>query len=413
MSGRPDRLTRPGRALGERGLALALVVFALVILGALISGAFVVSRLDRGSATNATFSAAAQEAAEAGLAITYATWDPAVQGALPVWTVPGGVEWSSGAQSVAGNPLLVRIDSVRRLNGQLFLIRSTGQRLGPAGQILASLTVGQLFRLVRPTIGVNAAITVQAPIDFHGTAFAVSGLNSLPTGWDPAACPPVDPGNTDDLVGVRSSGATGVATASPGRVVGFPAAEAPNDPTVTSATFQNFLDFSYNTLAAQPGVKVLSSSSPYTAVGPVANASTSPPSCDRASPLNFGEPYRPPAAGVIPACSGYFPVVHGTASATVFGGGGRGQGTLLVDGDLEIHGDFEWVGLVIVRGQVRISGSGNLITGALLAEGASSVIAGTIQGQVGIGYSACAVDRAIGGASRGEPIEQRSWLQLY
>ncbi len=215
------------------------------------------------------------------------------------------------------------------------------------------------------------------------------------------------------MVGVRSSAATGVATASPGRVVGFPAAEAPDDPTITSATFQNFLDFSYTSLAAQPGVKVLASSSPYTAVGPVLDPSSVPPSCDRTSPLNFGEPYRAPAAGAIPACYGYFPVVHGTASATVFGGGGRGQGTLLVDGDLEIHGDFEWVGLVIVRGQVRISGSGNLITGALLAEGASSVTAGTIQGQAGVAYSACAVGLAIGGASRGEPLEQRSWLQLY
>lgn len=397
----------------ERGMALALVIFALVIVGALVAGGFVVSRLDHGSATNSAFAAEAQGAAEAGLAVTAANWDPAVQGTLPVWTGPGGVEWSSGVQTIGGNPLLVRIDSVRRMNGQLFLVRSTGQRRGPGGRVLASLTVGQIFRLVRPTIGVNAAITVQEPIDFRGNAFLVSGFNALPPFWPESACDPVDPGNTDDVVGVRSAGATGVETATAGTVVGFPAADAPNDPTVTSATFQDFLDYTYATLAAQPGVKVLSSSSPYTGIEPVLDGSTSPPSCDRASPTNLGEPWRPPAAGVVPACYEYFPVVHGTAAATTFAGPGRGQGTLLVDGDLELRGGFAWVGLVIVRGQVRVAGSDNQIVGALLTEAAQSVTAGTIQGRAQITYSACAVARAVGGASRGQPIGARSWLQLY
>ena len=144
--------------------------------------------------------------------------------------------------------------------------------------------------------------------------------------------------------------------------------------------------------------------------------------CDKSSygttsgdPQNLGEPFRDPptTTGVVPQCQGYFPIVHGTAGTTKFAAGSRGQGTLLIDGDLDLSGGFEWVGLVIVRGKLKFSGNGNKITGAVLAEGATVSSSGAVSGDVSISYSACAIEKAVGGATLGRPLGQRSWLHSY
>lgn len=403
------RPPRPGYR-ADRGVALALVLFALVIAGALISGAIMVGRIDRAASAGTVWATEAQNAADGGLALALAAWDPMVHNRLPVWDGRPATEWSSGFRQVGGNPLLVQVDSIRRLNADLFLVRSTGRRLGQGGQVLAELTVGQLLRLVSPSVGVNAALTVQRPVAFAGNAFRVSGINTWPEQWGGGECAPLDDGGGDDVVGVRSATDTGVLPTHHGNVFGFPVPDVGFDPSVTSATFQDFVDFTYASLAAQPGVKVLANSTPYNGLVPSYAAGGG---CDRAAPGNLGEPLRnPPAAAAVTACAGYFPVVHGTASQTVLGGGTRGQGTLLIDGDLRLTGAVRWVGLVIVRGRVRISGTGNQIFGAVLAEGADFE-SGSVAGNVQLHYSACAVEQAIGGASRARPLAHRSWLQLF
>jgi len=406
---RETPLTAPA-ASTERGLALPLVLMVLVILGAVVSVAFVVGRLERASSANSHYSAEAQIAAEAGLANMFATWDPYVHSVIPVWDGTPATEWGSGIQMVAGNAQLRYVDSVRRLNGQLFLVRSSGWRNDASGSVLGRLAVAQLFRIVKPTIGVNAAITVQDPLTLNGNAFVISGFNGIPSEWSAGECDPLDPGPTDDVVGVRSSVGTGVQAQDLDNVFGFPAPAVPNDPTITSETFQNFLDYTYSTLAGTPGVKTLPLSTPYNGVAPVQSGGV----CDQTAPLNLGEPYRnPPTSGAVVPCYGYFPVVHGTGSETEFAGGNRGQGTLLVDGDLKLSGGFEWVGLIIVRGKMHISGNGNKITGAVLAEGANVSSSGALSGDIEIQYSECAIDKAIGGATSARPLGQRSWTQIF
>lgn len=403
-------MPRP-RGRSERGVALTLVLFGLVITGALISGALVVTRFDRAAADHSTWASEAQNAAESGLALAVAGWDPMVHNQLAVWDGTPATEWSRGVQPVAGNPLLEQVDSIRRLNADLFLVRSTGRRLARDRRVLAELTVAQILRLTKPTIGVNAAITVQDPVTFNGNAYLVSGINRWPEGWGSGECASPEAGGSDDVVGVRSATATGVQGQDHDNVFGFPSRDAPDDPTITSATFQQFVDFTYTSLAAQPGAKVLASATPYNGLGP----SYAPDgSCAVAAPANLGEPLRnPPAPGAVGPCTGYFPVVHGTAAETVLGGGSRGQGTLLVDGDLRLTGGVRWAGLVIVRGRIRVSGNGNRIDGAILAEGADLASSGALAGDVEVNYSACAIERAVGGATVARPLAHRSWLQLY
>jgi hypothetical protein len=409
MKGSTDRAASRSN---ERGMALALALLALVLLGAVASGAFVVSRYNQGASANSAFATDAQNAAEAGLAAMYATWDPAVQDLLPIWDgTPATMSGTSPVQ-VGGNPLVVYVDSVKRLNTQLFLIEATGQRRDRSGNVVSQLKTAQIMRLTKPNIGINAAVTTQDPLTLNGNSYEINGYNILPPQWNAAECPALDPGNSDDVVGIRSSVSTGVKTQDWDNVFGFPSRDAPNDPTVTSATFQNFLNYSYSTLASMPGVKTISANQNLASVEPVAAGGI----CDQANAKNFGEPFRAPTAGVVPECYSYFPVVHAAGvlgDDLKFAGGGRGQGTLLIDGDLDIVGGFEWVGLIIARGKIKITGNGNKITGAILAEGANVTTAGSTAGDAEIHYSSCAIKAAVFGATFGKPLGQRGWLQTY
>lgn len=395
----------------RRGIALVLAIFTLVVLGAAIGTSFLVVRAERSSSTQSTYAGEAQLAAESGLAELQALWDPAVQNVLPVWTPAAPVEWSSGTRTLQTGKLF-HSATVRRLNPQLFQAIATGWRTAGT-QRLSELQLTQFYRIVKPTIGVNAAMTVSEPVKFNGNSFEVSGINSAPPQWGSGECDALDPGNSDDVVGVRSAAGTGVGTNDLDNVFGFPAKDVPYDPSITSATFNDFLDFTFATLGSQPGVKLLPKDTPYNDVEPVIDLATG--GCDKTVLENFGEPYRnPPSASTVVPCIGYFPVVRGTGSKTVFGANNRGQGTLLIEGSLELNGNFEWVGLIIVRDQIKIQGTGNRIYGGLLAEGADvDTDNGSVGGNVEIHYSACAIQKAVSGASVAQPLGQRGWAQVY
>jgi hypothetical protein len=406
----PDSLTRD-----ERGIALALVLFALVIMGAVLSGSFMAVRLDKNSSTATTYANDAQGAAEAGLAEAYATWDPTVHSVMPVWDGTPATEIGTPLHALgAAGSLRLYADSIRRINTQLFLVRAYGARTNAAGNVLSQLGVAQFFRIVKPSIGVNAAVTTMDPLKLNGNSFMISGMNDLPEQWGVGECPALDAGNTDDVVAIRSAGGTGVGGSDLDNLEGYPVKFVANDPTITDDDFQNYLDYTYTTLGAQPGAKLLPNDTPYNGVAPVVDYSTTPSSCDRSQLLNLGEPYRdPPTGGAVTQCYGYFPVVHGTGSSTKFAAGNRGQGTLLVDGDMELAGGFEWAGLIIVKGSIKIEGTGNKLTGAVFAQGVDILSAGAISGDVVIQYSKCAIDKAVGGATLAAPLGQRSFTHLY
>ena len=94
-------------------------------------------------------------------------------------------------------------------------------------------------------------------------------------------------------------------------------------------------------------------------------------------------------------------------------GAGRGQGLLLVDGDLELTGGVDFTGLIMVRGAGRTSGQGNTVTGALLVENRGDGVRNSLGGRTLIQYSSCAVAKALAGAASVAPLTQRSWVQIY
>jgi hypothetical protein len=125
----------------ERGIALAIAVFALAVIGALVGGIFFAGRLEQQSGQNALFAVQAGEAAEAGLNAAIATVEVATLEGLPV----GGAPLDIGTLILAGGASASH--QVVRLTGNLFLIRVRGIRHNAAGTALAVRSLGSLVRL--------------------------------------------------------------------------------------------------------------------------------------------------------------------------------------------------------------------------------------------------------------------------
>jgi hypothetical protein len=94
--------------------------------------------------------------------------------------------------------------------------------------------------------------------------------------------------------------------------------------------------------------------------------------------------------------------------------GGRGQGILLINGNLDVTGNFYYVGLIVATGNIKISGS-SVFRGALLAQGNIDS-----EGNTDVAYSACAIANALGtGAGSGSGtaavsrVSKRAWVQNY
>ncbi len=126
--------------------------------------------------------------------------------------------------------------------------------------------------------------------------------------------------------------------------------------------------------------------------------------CDTSNPNNWGD-WRTTGP-----CSQHRPVIHSSGDLVVIGGGG--QGILIVDGGLELSGGFEFDGLVVVRGQLKIGNDGALIRGAVVAGHMVFPKNSSFSGPF-VQYSSCAVELASRNHRVGTPLERRSWVPLY
>ncbi len=391
---------RTPRLNDERGMALAVAIFALVVIGALVAGAIVTGRLEQRTGRNTVYAAEAAQAAEAGTTAIMADWDQFNLNNLPKNTPTKltTMSWGQSSMYASFTP------TVTKLNDELFLVQSLGTRSTSAGKILSQRVVATLARLTFVTATAKAAVTVTKPVKFNGNAFEVIGNDSVPQGWaGEAGCT-----TGADMAGIRSATTTGAGNQDTDNIWGNPA-QVPNDPTVTNDFFNIFGDVTFDELKKSADI-VLTSSSPYTSVGPSLTLGL-PLRCNTGDPLNWGEPHR--GLGSITQCNNYFPIIYASGSQLQLTGGGRGQGLLLIEGDFVVAGGFEFTGLIVAKGGIKVNGNGNKITGALLAQDVSIDDDNSISGNTTLQFSSCALSKAIKGSAFAEPLAYRSWAQLY
>jgi len=88
-----------------------------------------------------------------------------------------------------------------------------------------------------------------------------------------------------------------------------------------------------------------------------------------------------------------------------------GYGVLLVKGDLELGGGFQWNGIILVTGSVTLNGGGGNpinIYGQIFS-GTSTLTDVTVNGSNTIGYDSCKVKQAMAGS----PLKVVNWKQNY
>lgn len=377
----------------ERGIALVMAVFAIVVIGALVAGTFYAGRLEQRTGLNAMSGAQSFEAAEAGLVDVLDNWDPTVYNAMAT-----GDTVTLASVSMGGHSGYVR--RVTRLNDNLFQIVSAGAKTDADGNIMAQRVVGTFARLILPLVDMTAAITVNGTMTIGGST-EVSGVDRNPAGWTGSCAVP-----TDTLAGIRSSAnsinTNGANCSGLACVEGNPQFRG-GDPTVDSTIFNDFGGISFAELAAMADLQV---NGTVTGVAPSLTA-TLPARCDKTNTNNWGEPY----GGTIYApCFNYFPIIYAPNNLRI--SGGRGQGILLVQGDLDLSGGMEFYGPVIVQGTVKSTGTGGHIFGGLMAAQVD-LDPSTLTGNSLAQFSSCALERALRASATARPLGERAWMQVY
>jgi hypothetical protein len=367
------------------GFALPLMLGILAVCSILVAGAFLMARLEAQSGENGLTAARAMEVAESGLSEIVGWWDPVLYNQLSpgdTLTLPAR---SLGAGGYTG--------MLTRLSAALFLVESKGWHGASANLPQARRSLRRLVRLIPEMPVVSGALTVIDSLVWD-TASRANGYDTIPPGW--GGCSPdsavagvvFPPAAVVDLAGCL------------GCQTGIPPLRA--DSTVGVVTLSAFGPAGYAGLAARATL------SPSGVIGGISpQVGGMPVQCLLADSLNWGEPHK---SGPFAACGGYYPVIHSPGNLTLTGG--RGQGILLVDGDLEVGGGFEFHGLVIVLGTVRNGPGGGTIIGALLARTVVLTRSAPVS-QVAIRYSACVLPNATVGSSRAIPLLYRSWAQSF
>ena len=376
----------------ERGMALAVAIFALVVIGALIAGAFFAGTQEQRVGENQRRVTTSFGVAEAGAQERVLSWNPQTMNKRKSFpedsvvianaTAPGGTG-SYGGYSY-------------KLGPNIFLIDVTGRdERSAAGAIAggggARQRIGMIARIAPVEFGIKASLTTQGGVSVQGNA-EIDGADTPPTGW--VSCDPPGP----SMAGVRDKGGT-VSTGGSGEVNGVP--PVMNDPTLNDSSFTTFGGATYAQLTARATITL-----------PGGNYTTDPVSagavCNTAVLTNWGDGMNP-----LGACASYFPIIHLTGTTTL--NNTQGQGILLVDGDLLIQGSYQFFGIVIIQGDLKTTGGGSTeahFWGGVMSKNANLDVQ-NLSGHATLNYSSCAILAALQATSPISLMRQRGWVQLY
>ena len=380
-----------GKAELRRGFALVTALLALVVVGALVTGSFFAASRERQMGLGAHYNDDGMYVAENALNRI------AADSPKSFWQ---GLTASRELDSVVVSAAGTTIGSARvwvRPTGSSYFIVARGASSGGGRARSGGRTLGMVLRLLNVTFPPGTAMQVFGPVTVKGSAM-VRGQDTKPsTGsqWDTCAV------RTGTDTAIVARGASEISAQKPNSIVG----PVVQHSTMDSASFLNFGDLDFKTLAAMADKKYVGGNLPGSP-SPVGTATT----CNKAAVDNWGEPYTG-----VPGCVNYFPLIYADRTVSI-SGHGRGQGILLIDGDLELTGGFEFWGVVVTTGAVNMHGTGGRVGGVVISlqQGALSAPEDLMLGNSQVQLSGCAVRRAVNsmGANRAVPVKTHSWFDL-
>jgi hypothetical protein len=372
----------------ERGMALALALGALVIIGVLAAGAMWAGTQDYRIAANTVRQTGAEATAELGVNRLLANWQTVWNTGKPI----GDTLLRTYTMGGNGSAIV----TATRLPNNFWWVVSEGQSGGPASSS-ARRRYGSLWRLNVPDMSLLGAITTQGSIKVSGNV-NVNGNDSTPPGWPACASP-------QNVAGAAISPTTTATVSGSVTVNG-------NPPVLTTSaagdsnTYFNYGGSNYQSLAQLANITIAGGTT-LTGIAPVVASGV----CNTTPQTNWGDPSRAVAPLPPGACESYFPIIHVTGDLHV--STGSGQGILLVDGSLVASGSFTFTGVVIVRGSLQSTGTGNKFVGSVMAAGVTVSDNSLIAGSSGIHFSCAAVNQVLAATAFPKQAMQRGWVDLY
>ena len=377
----------------RRGAALLIALFFVVILATIVSAAAFVSQQEYRGSRNTLVEQRAFAVSEFGLNTEISNWPRGRNLPSPVGMAIGALD-TTRVYIASGDSARV---SIKRISDNAFWVVSEA-RANIGSQLLESgRQTGAYVRIAYPSITALGAITSAGNVRVAGSS-EVDGYEHPPAGWPQCAN---IPGDTVPAVVV---GPTATVTTGPMNITSTPGvvhdSAATDSNTYVRYGSESWLTLTSNADITLPG-GIFGSN-----IQPVGNATT----CNTALNTNWGEPMRP---GAVVGCYGYYPIIY-VQSGLKINGNGYGQGILLVNGDLEINGTFEFYGLVVLRDDL-VKGNGTAkIVGAVFAANLTDVSPTSwLTGDQDVHYSSCAVESALRGSAILTRVTQRHWSQIF
>ncbi len=375
----------------RKGIAIVAALGGIVVIGALIAGVFFVSTQESQISGGTLVHERAFRAAELGLNTTLATWDNVAMYSLPT----GGMDTATYSGTGWVDTVVITKVTPRAFSMISTATAGSGKLARSRKRTLLSV------RLSAPSFDFLGALTVRGVTQIGGSSF-INGTNTNPSTWGAACVAP-----SDTLAGVAIADTTQISYSgctSGSCVEGSP--RVLQDPTAGDTTnYFQFGDEDWASLTAT-ATKIITGNATFSSINPSVTGGV----CNTGVANNWGAPMHTSPAN---ACENYFPIIHAKgATSTLKLTGNKGQGILLVDGDLEISGGFEFYGPVIVRGRIKSTGTGGKLNGGVMAANVD-LEQNTVLGDATITYSSCAVEKATAGAANPRRMVQRAWTEVH
>jgi len=416
---------RPAVPRARRGMALAVAIFAIVVIGALLAGAYFASSQERKIGRNTLVEQRSLNVAEYGLNFDVSNWDQSrnLEGTFPVGTVDANPRYVNQIGDTA-------FVSVTRLTPTNFLVVSSGRANIDNASTQAFRRTSMMVQIAYPSVNLAGALVSAGQVRLGGSG-AIVGFDKDPAGWG-GEC---DPYATANLAAIAVGSADMLKMKNTDSVYAEPTASNPNGAFApegsgimqitpvasTPSTYISYGSESWETLKANADIKLPATFTSSPAPSLVAGTTK----CDRTNVANWGQINHvntTAAPNAFADCIKYYPIIYAPGDLSI--SGGTGQGILMVNGNLTVNGGFEFDGLVIVKNELKKGNGTATIRGGVMVAGANincTVLGSNGQcmevvdmtGTITIAYSKCAVENALRGSAILVPVKQRSWAQLY
>jgi hypothetical protein len=392
-----SRARAAAAARPRRGIALVLSIVAIVVIGALIGGAFFSSSQEYRIGRNSIVEQRAFAAAEMGVNNALLRYGPGSNALIPVTLGNPGDTNQFTTVTPMGDSAKVTV--TRLTNNAIWIASagSAGQALGGTRSVRHS---NLLMNVTRPDINIAGAITTAGGVRVQGAA-KIDGTDIAPAGW--GSC---DVAAERDTAGIAVAPGQSVTVPQSGNAVTGNPPLSYDAHAADTSTYSHYGSLTWDVLKANANIVVSSDPNPL----PVGTATT----CDVSGAnhiKNWGEPFRV-ASNLVPGCQNYFPIIYATGDLHM-NSNARGQGILLVEGSLIVNGTFDFVGVIIARNDIKAAKGDMKVTGAMLSRNIDLTDNTSAAGSSFIQYSSCAVNAVTNGVAVVTPVRDRSWAQMY